>query len=47
MALLKARGERVGVLRTPEPREAMGVNTMEQLAEAEAAMAELKAEGHL
>ncbi len=47
IALLRARGERVAVFRTPEPREAMGVNTMEQLAEAEAAMAELKAEGRL
>lgn len=47
ISLLRGRGERVTVLCTPEPREAMGVNTPEQLAEAETAMAALKAEGRL
>jgi bifunctional UDP-N-acetylglucosamine pyrophosphorylase/glucosamine-1-phosphate N-acetyltransferase len=47
VTLLRARGERVTVLRTPEPREALGVNTLKQLAEAEAAMAALRAEGRL
>ena len=45
--LLRRRGQRTAVLCTDEPREAMGVNTMEQLAEAESAMAELRAEGRL
>ena len=45
--LLRRRGRRTAVLRTDEPREAMGVNTMEQLAEAESAMAALRAEGRL
>ena len=45
--LLRRRGQRTAVLCTDEPREAMGVNTKEQLAEAEAAMDALRAEGRL
>ena len=45
--LLRRRGERSAVLCTDEPREALGVNTMAQLAEAETAMAALKRDGRL
>jgi len=47
VALLRARGRRVAVLKTDDPREAAGINTVEQLQEAEAAYAALAAEGRL
>ena len=37
----------VAVLKTDDPREALGVNTVDQLQEAEAAYAALAAEGRL
>ncbi|HEV8480318.1 MAG TPA: NTP transferase domain-containing protein [Candidatus Eisenbacteria bacterium] len=47
VSLLRARGRRVAVLKTDDPREAAGINTVEQLQEAEAAYAALAAEGRL
>jgi bifunctional UDP-N-acetylglucosamine pyrophosphorylase/glucosamine-1-phosphate N-acetyltransferase len=47
VSLLRARGRRVAVLKTADAREALGVNTVDQLQEAEAAYAALAAEGRL
>lgn len=47
VSLLRARGRRVAVLKTPDAREALGVNTIDQLQEAEVAYAALRAEGRL
>jgi bifunctional UDP-N-acetylglucosamine pyrophosphorylase/glucosamine-1-phosphate N-acetyltransferase len=47
VALLRDRGRTVAVLKTDDAREALGVNTIEQLEEAEAAFAALVAEGRL
>jgi bifunctional UDP-N-acetylglucosamine pyrophosphorylase/glucosamine-1-phosphate N-acetyltransferase len=45
--LLRARGRRVAVLELGDAREALGVNTLEQLGEAEAAFEALRAAGRL
>jgi bifunctional UDP-N-acetylglucosamine pyrophosphorylase/glucosamine-1-phosphate N-acetyltransferase len=47
VSLLRERGRRVAVLKTDDAREALGVNTVDQLQEAEAAYAALAAEGRL
>jgi UDP-N-acetylglucosamine diphosphorylase/glucosamine-1-phosphate N-acetyltransferase len=47
VTLLRERGRRVAVLKTDDAREALGVNTVDQLQEAEAAYAALAAEGRL
>ncbi|HKA24459.1 MAG TPA: NTP transferase domain-containing protein [Candidatus Eisenbacteria bacterium] len=47
VSLLRERGRRVAVLKTDDAREALGVNTAEQLEEAEAAYEALAAEGRL
>jgi bifunctional UDP-N-acetylglucosamine pyrophosphorylase/glucosamine-1-phosphate N-acetyltransferase len=47
VGLLRERGRRVAAVQVGDPREALGVNTLEQLAEAEAAYAALRAEGRL
>jgi len=47
VSLLRDRGRRVAVLKTPDAREALGVNTADQLQEAETAYASLRAEGRL
>jgi len=47
VSLLRGQGRKVAVLRVTDAREALGVNTFEQLGEAEAAYAALKAEGRL
>jgi bifunctional UDP-N-acetylglucosamine pyrophosphorylase/glucosamine-1-phosphate N-acetyltransferase len=47
VSLLRDRGRRVAVLKAADAREALGVNTSDQLEEAEAAFAALRAEGRL
>lgn len=47
VGLLRERGRRVAVVQVGDPREALGVNTLEQLAEAEAAYRALRAAGRL
>jgi len=43
IAILKARGRTIVACKADDPREVLGVNTIEQLTEAEAALAELQA----
>jgi bifunctional UDP-N-acetylglucosamine pyrophosphorylase/glucosamine-1-phosphate N-acetyltransferase len=47
VGLLRERGRRVAAVKVGDPREALGVNTLEQLTEAEAAYGALRAEGRL
>jgi bifunctional UDP-N-acetylglucosamine pyrophosphorylase/glucosamine-1-phosphate N-acetyltransferase len=47
VSLLRERGRRVAVVKVGDPREAFGVNTLAQLAEAEAAFRALRAAGRL
>jgi bifunctional UDP-N-acetylglucosamine pyrophosphorylase/glucosamine-1-phosphate N-acetyltransferase len=47
VALLRGRGRRVAAVKVGDPREALGVNTLTQLAEAEAAFRALRAAGRL
>ena len=44
-ALLKARGQRVGLCDTCSPNEMLGVNTVEQLAQVETLLRREKAHG--